>query len=181
MLPLLIISCSVAADATAVAIAAAVRGMTFRRGVSLAIAFGVAQAAMAGIGWFGGTALGDLWAAWDHWVALVLLSGVGAKMIWEAMKARDEGKPAADSLGSMVVLSLATSIDALAVGVSLPTLGASAIVSLTMIGMVTLLLSGAGAAFGRFLGERFGRAMEIGGGIGLIVIGLKIVYDHTAF
>ncbi|HEX9981870.1 MAG TPA: manganese efflux pump MntP family protein [Thermoanaerobaculia bacterium] len=179
MLALVIVSCSVAADATAVAIAAAVRGITFRRGLALAVAFGVAQAVMAGIGWFGGAALGDLWAAWDHWVALVLLSAVGAKMIKEAMSADEEREAAADGLASLLVLAIATSIDALAVGVSLPTLGVTPALSLAMIGVVTLIFSGAGAAFGRFLGERFGRAMEVAGGIALIAIALKIVYEHT--
>lgn len=179
MLSLVILSCSVAADATAVAIAAAVRGITFRRGLALACSFGVAQALMSGIGWFGGALLGDAWAAWDHWVALVLLSGVGAKMIREAMSADEDRKPAGQGIASLVVLSIATSIDALAVGVSLPALGAPAILSLAMIGSVTLIFSGAGAAFGRFLGERFGRAMEVAGGVALIAIALKIVYDHT--
>jgi manganese efflux pump family protein len=179
MLSLLIVACSVAADATAVAIAAAVRGITFRRGLALACAFGAAQAVMAGMGWFGGALIGDVWAAWDHWVALVLLSGVGLKMIKEAMEAEEERGPAAEGIASLLVLAVATSIDALAVGVSLPALGVSAFVSLAMIGAVTLLFSGAGAAFGRFLGQRFGRVMEVTGGIALIAIGVKIVYEHT--
>lgn len=179
MLSLLIVSCGVAADATAVAIAGAVRGATLRRGLVLACAFGIAQSVMAGIGWLGGATLGSLWAAWDHWIALVLLSGVGAKMIKEAFDDDEERESASAGIASLVVLSIATSIDALAVGVSLPTLGTPAVLSLAMIGLVTLLFSGAGAAFGRFLGERFGRGMEIAGGVALIAIGIRIVAEHT--
>src|SRR6185436_20905119 len=120
MLALFVLSCSVAADATAVAIAAAVRGITFTRGLVLACSFGIAQALMAGLGWLGGAALGDLWSAWDHWVALILLSAVGVKMIREAFGDRDDARePVVSGFRSVVVLSVATSIDALAVGVSL--------------------------------------------------------------
>jgi manganese efflux pump family protein len=180
MLALFVIACSVAADATAVAIAASVRGITFARGTALACAFGGAQALMAGIGWLGGATLGAIWSAWDHWIALALLTGVGVKMIREAFGGDDHRKPVAAGLKSLIFLSIATSIDALAVGVSLPTLGVAPTISLAMIGIVTLLFTAAGAAFGRFLGQRFGRGMEIAGGIGLIAIGVKIVLEHTS-
>ena len=183
MVALLVISFSVAADATAVAIAAAVRGASMRYGAALALAFGVAQAAMAAIGWLGGATLGTLWTAWDHWVALALLGAVGAKMIKEAFqseKEEEEEEAAAEpGFASLVVLSIATSIDALAVGVSLPTLGTPALLSLAMIGVVTFLCSAAGAAFGRYLGQRFGKVMEVAGGLALIAIGIRIVVEHT--
>jgi putative Mn2+ efflux pump MntP len=178
MIALFILSCGVAADATAVAIAASLRGITFARGVALACAFGFAQAFMAGVGWFGGAVLGDLWSAWDHWIALALLSVVGVKMIREALAADEERAPVVGGVRSIVLLSIATSIDALAVGVSLPALGTGAPLALGMIGIVTLLFTAAGAAFGRFLGQRFGRVMEILGGAALIGIGVKIVFDH---
>ena len=182
MVALLIISFSVAADATAVAIAAAVRGASMRYGAALALAFGTAQAVMAAIGWLGGATLGTIWAAWDHWVALILLTAVGAKMIKEAFEAETEAGEAETRVGvaSVLVLSIATSLDALAVGVSLPTLGTPPLLSLSMIGLVTFFCSAAGAAFGRFLGERFGRVMEVAGGLALIAIGIRIVYEHTA-
>ena len=160
------------------AIAASVRGITLARGLAMACLFGAAQAFMAGIGWVGGAALGEVWSAWDHWVALVLLSAVGVKMIWEALRHADEEKDVAGWM-SMIALAIATSLDALASGVSLPTLGQSAIVALTMIGAVTLLLSAAGSALGRFLGSRFGKIIEIAGGIGLIAIGIRIVIEHV--
>ncbi|HEX6083716.1 MAG TPA: manganese efflux pump [Thermoanaerobaculia bacterium] len=179
MLALLILSFGVAADATAVAIAAAVRGMTLARGLAMACCFGVAQAGMAGIGWAGGAAVGGLWSAWNHWIALALLSFVGLKMIHEAFSKEEERAPAAAGFLTLLVLSIATSLDALAVGVSLPALRVAAPIALASIGLVTLVLSAAGAAFGRFLGERFGRVIEVAGGVGLIAIGLRIVFEHT--
>jgi manganese efflux pump family protein len=196
---LLILALSVAADATAVAIASSVRGITFARGLLMAAMFGAAQALMAAIGWAGGAALGDLWKAWDHWIALALLTAVGVKMIREAF---DESSGSSGFLGSsgtasrrgtprnpeeprgnasaasLLVLTIATSLDALAVGVSLPTLGARISIALLMIGVVTFVLSAAGAWLGRYLGERFGRVVEVAGGLGLIAIGVRIVVEH---
>lgn len=179
MLALFILSCSVAADATAVAIAASVRGITISRGLAMASLFGVAQALMAGIGWMGGAVLGDVWSAWDHWVALVLLSAVGLKMIREAFAKGAEREPAAGGFAPLLVLAVATSLDALAVGVSLPAMHAAPGVALTMIGAITFLFSAAGAALGRFIGERFGRIVEVAGGVGLIAIGVRIVFEHV--
>ena len=178
MLTLLILSCSVAADATAVAIAASARGITMKKGFILACFFGVAQSLMAGIGWIGGALLGQVWSAWDHWVALILLSAVGLKMIHEAFSGR-ENAPLLSRVSAMLVLSVATSIDALVVGVSLPALNVRAIVAITMIGAVTLLFSFLGSVSGRLLGQRFGRIVEIAGGVGLIAIGVSIVIQHT--
>ena len=179
MIALLILSCSVAADATAVAIAASIRGITFRQGAALSVAFGAAQSIMAAIGWMGGAAVGEVWSAWDHWIALVLLSIVGIKMIKEAFDEDDERPPVIRGLQSLLMLSVATSIDALAVGVSLPALGSPPILSLAMIGLITWMFSAAGAVFGRYVGERFGRTMEIGGGAALIALGIKIAFEHT--
>lgn len=179
MFSLLVLSVSVAADATAVAIAASVRGITFTRGLVMALCFGAAQSVMAGIGWLGGLALGEQWEKWDHWIALVLLSGVGIKMIREAFTEDHGAEPFVASWSAILFLALATSIDALAVGVSLRTLDVPIAVALMLIGLVTFLLSAAGAAFGRFLGERFGRLIEVAGGAGLIAIGISIVVDHS--
>lgn len=185
MLTLIILSFSVAADATAVSIAASVRGITIRRGLLMAFFFGAAQSVMAAIGWFGGALVGRFWMAWDHWIAFALLCVVGGRMIKEAFEADDaaedaeKGEKAGAGLGTLVVLTIATSIDALAVGVSLPTLRQSPSLALTMIGAITFLCSAAGAALGRFLGSRFGRAVEVAGGLALIAIGVHIVLEHT--
>ena len=179
MLTLLVLSLSVAADATAVSIAASVRGATMRRGLLMALLFGGAQSLMAAIGWAGGTLVGTIWMAWDHWIALALLSIVGVKMIKEGLEEEEEREAEGAGIATMLLLTLATSIDSLAVGVSLPALGQPPLVALAMIGIITFIFSAAGAALGRFLGERFGRAIEIAGGVGLIAIGIHIVIEHT--
>ena len=179
MLSLLILSLSVAADATAVAIAASVRGITSKRGLLMAVAFGLAQSIMAAIGWTFGELFGESWKAWDHWIALALLSGVGLKMIKEAFEDSDEDVPL-HGAGTLLTRALATSLDALAVGVTLPTVTTTPITALALMGGVTLVCSALGIAFGRFLGERFGRVIEVAGGITLILIGANIVREHLA-
>jgi putative Mn2+ efflux pump MntP len=179
MFALIVLSCSVAADATAVAIAASIRRITLSRAMAMALLFGTAQTLMAGIGWLGGAFLGEVWSAWDHWIAFALLSAVGVKMIKEAFTEENERASVAGGIGTLLLLSIATSIDALAVGVTLPSLELPATLALAMIGTVTFALSAAGAAFGHFLGARFGRAIEVAGGVGLIAIGVKIVLDHV--
>jgi putative Mn2+ efflux pump MntP len=180
MLTLLILSFGVAADATAVSIAASVRGVSVRRGMLMAFLFGAAQSAMAALGWFGGTLIGRFWMAWDHWIALALLTFVGVKMIKEAFEAGDDDAGNAGAgTWMLLILALATSLDALAVGISLPTLGEPPAIALTLIGVVTFACSAAGALLGRRLGERFGRAIEVIGGLALIAIGISIVLEHT--
>lgn len=144
----------------------------------MASLFGAAQALMAGAGWVGGAVLGDLWSAWDHWIALLLLCAVGVKMIKEAFDEDAEREAGGAGFWPLLVLTVATSLDALAVGVSLPALGAAPLVALALIGGVTFLFSAAGAALGRFLGQRFGRLIEVAGGLGLIAIGIRIVVEH---
>lgn len=122
--------------------------------------------------------MGGIWSAWDHWVALVLLSFVGLKMIREAFAQEEERAPVVAGPASLLLLAVATSLDALAVGVSLPALRAEPLLALAMIGGVTFLFSAAGAALGRFLGQRLGRAVEVAGGVGLIAIGIHIVIER---
>jgi len=176
MLTVLLLAIGVAADATAVAIVASVAGITRGRAIVMAFCFGGAQALMSAIGWIGGISLGKAWAAGDHWVALVLLSIVGVKMIQSAVSG--ELKPLLESGFALLVLSLATSIDALAVGVTLATLEVDARIAIAAIGIVTFLFVLAGAAIGRHVGERFGRNIEIVGGVILIGIGITIVVQH---
>jgi manganese efflux pump family protein len=180
-LALLIIAVGLAMDAFAVSLGAGaherVRG--FRANFRLWFHFGLFQSLMTIAGWFVGAGMEDLIAAWDHWVAFVLLGLVGGKMMKEGLarpNGPDEEAREDPSRGlRMLSLSVATSLDALAVGISLGILQVRIWYPGIVIGLVTAALSLVGLRIGRLLGDRFGRGMEVTGGILLILIGLKII------
>lgn len=178
----LALSLGLAMDATAVAAAKgfAVPRIRPRHVLLVAVFFGGFQAFMPFLGWMISEELGTLVRAWDHWIAFLLLGALGAKMLHEAFS-----EPAVESnrddfgLHVMLALAVATSIDALAAGFTLPVLGAPLGVSIATIGLTTALLS----AMGLFAGRRFGLALgsrldALGGGI-LIALGVKILVDHV--
>lgn len=173
-----------AMDATAVAAARGLAAPAIRpRDVALvAGAFGGAQALMPLVGYGLGHELGPLVAAWDHWIAFVLLGGLGAKMIHEALTHDEDDAPAGDvfALGVVLTLAVATSIDALAVGLTLPMLGAPLVGSVLTIGAVTAVCSALGLFAGRRFGARLGRRLDVLGGLVLIALGAKILVEHLS-
>lgn len=175
-----------AMDATAVA---ATRGLAaprlLPRHVALvAVLFGGFQALMPLIGWAVGSRVGPMVQAWDHWIAFVLLAAIGGKMLWEARRGPaedDEAEPPpGDPFGLrvMLVLAVATSIDALAVGITLPMLNAPFLLSIATIGITTALLSTLGLFAGRYFGARLGKGLDVAGGLVLIAIGCKVLVEH---
>jgi len=182
VLEALVLSVGLAMDATAVAAARAVAGLPRRSLLVLAGAFGVAQAAMAAGGWLLGASAERFISRWDHWIAFGLLLLIGGKMLVEAFRDQDAAPAARDRLGArtVLILAIATSIDALAAGVTLPTLAAPPAVSLALIGVATFVLSGVGGLLGARLGKHLGRKLEIAGGLALIGIGVKTLVDHLA-
>ena len=179
---LLLLSLGVAMDAAAVSGGMAIRGARRADLLKLAVTFGVFQFAMSLAGSLGGAALTRRFSAVDHWVVFALLGFVGGKMLWEARaSSREERKPLAPlTLATLLTLGIATSIDALAVGVTLPALELSPWLSTGVIGGVTLLVSLAGAWAGKRLGARFGTSVEVMGGLVLIAIGVKTLIEHLA-
>lgn len=152
-----------------------------RHVLSVALFFGGFQALMPLIGWLIGNQIGSLIQAWDHWIAFGLLGIIGGKMLWEAFSADEsEEAKAADpfALGLMVVLGIATSIDALAVGVTLPVLHAPVLLSVITIGVTTALLSALALFAGRRFGDVLGKRLDIAGGLVLIGLGTKILIEH---
>jgi putative Mn2+ efflux pump MntP len=132
-------------------------------------------------GWLAGKELSSLIGDYDHWIAFVLLALVGGKMLVEAWKGESSLGRADPTRGLMLVtLSLATSIDALAVGLSMAFLGISVWGPAVVIGIVAAALSAVGVTLGSRLGTRVGRWAEVCGGCILILIGVKIVVDHLA-
>lgn len=182
---LLLLSVGVAADAFAVALG---KGLSLRRNVVrgaliLAGSFGFAQAVMPLLGWLLGSAFADVIAPFDHWIAFGLLLLVGGKMLWEAIFEQDDDeKDSEDGFGvrEVIVLSIATSIDALAVGVSLTFFDVSIWLAILMIGVVTFVLSFLAVLLGHRVGTRFRRPAEILGGLVLIVIGTNILIEHLS-
>ncbi|HEX2734806.1 MAG TPA: manganese efflux pump MntP family protein [Polyangiaceae bacterium] len=179
---ILILAVGLALDATAVA---AAQGLSARRidakGVlRLAGLFGGFQALMPFIGWLVGNQVGPFVARWANWIAFGLLSILGAKMLHEAFTQDDEAEQrgAPFSWTLLLPLAVATSIDALAAGFTLPLLHAPLLVSLATIGIVTAVLSAAGVFLGRLFGARLGKRLDATGGIVLIALGLKILLDH---
>jgi putative Mn2+ efflux pump MntP len=181
LLTLLGIAVALAMDAFAVALAVglAVAPLTGRHLFRLGWHFGLFQAVMPVIGWLAGVSLQQYIAAFDHWIALGLLGFVGGKMIYEALHETDEPKGTGDPTRgmSLVVLSLATSIDALAVGLSLGVLGVSIWFPATIIGVVAGVLTLAGMLLGQRAGSLLGKRVEILGGLILIGIGIRIVRE----
>ena len=145
----------------------------------LAWHFGLFQALMPTLGWLVGTTVARFIAPFDHWIALILLAFVGVRMIRSGLSSDVESHPTDPSRGgTLVMLSVATSIDAFAVGLSLAMLNVSIVYPAVVIGVVTAGLSMVGLLLGNRLGKIFGKRMEIVGGIILIAIGIRIVVSH---
>ena len=183
MLSALALAFALAADATAVA---AVRGLMAehvraRDGLLIAGLFGGFQGGMAALGWAGGVALGAWFARFDHWIAFVLLGGLGLRVLWQAWRGDDEDAAAVAAPfapGPLVVMAIATSIDALAAGVTVPLLAPWPPVTIALIAAVTFACSLAAVHLGRRLGARFRAGVEVVGGVALLGLGVKILVEH---
>jgi putative Mn2+ efflux pump MntP len=179
-LTVILIAVGLAMDAFAVSIAnGMVTTANRRRGALLTAAFfGGFQMLMPAVGWAVGLSLQEIVAAVDHWIAFGLLTFIGGKMVYDGAKPQTE-KPASDlRLHTLLVLAVATSIDALMVGLSFAFLQTTVLVPVLVIGGVTFGLSFTGFYFGCGLGKRFGHRIEIVGGLVLIGIGVRILLEH---
>ncbi|MCC3867014.1 manganese efflux pump MntP family protein [Terrisporobacter mayombei] len=188
LLTILLTGFALAMDAFAVSVT---KGMTLRKATSfisfkIAFFFGLFQGLMPFIGWFVGIRFQSYIKAVDHWIALFLLSFIGLKMIFEAYE--DNQNPEVtvtcdDELDNteLIILSIATSIDALAVGISFAFLNVHIIPLCLSIGIITFILCFLGVMIGKLLGPVFKNYSQIVGGIILILIGINILNEHTNF
>lgn len=170
-------------DAFAVSIAAGVviPRLTYRHVFRVSFHFGLFQFLMPVVGWALGTTVASYIAAWDHWVAFGLLGFIGGKMLFDAWRGSEEdSKVCADPTRgvSLITLSVATSIDALAVGLSMAMLQVQVWAPAVIIGLVAAALSAVGITFGHKLGFRFGKWAATLGGVVLIGIGVRILVTH---
>ena len=185
---LIFLALALAMDAASVGLATSIALQKIRVSQILrfALSFGLFQAGMPLLGWWSGRGFRQYIEAWDHWIALALLAAVGGKAIYDAL--RDDGELKNSNQDptkgwSLLVLSVATSIDALAVGLSLAMIAQNIYAAAAVIGFVTALLTTLamlfGAKLGAKLGQKFSRFTRVVGGLILIVIGIKIVLEHT--
>jgi manganese efflux pump family protein len=180
---IMIISVSLAMDAFSVSIAGGIKSQRAKilHAIKVAAFFGVFQASMPFLGWFLGELMKDFIAAFSHWIAFILLSIIGIKMIREALDQDENEKKNLLDTKTLIFLSIATSIDAFIVGISLNLLTLPFFVSVMTIGVVTFILSFVGFLFGKKIGTLFGKNVEIFGGVMLLLIGCNILLTHLLF
>ena len=178
---LLLIAVGLSMDAFSVSICKGLTTKTFswRMALICGLWFGLFQALMPIIGYFLGAQFQELIEAYDHWIAFGLLALIGANMIREALsKKEEESTNGALDVKTMFLLAIATSIDALAVGVSFACIQVELWSSVAVIGLTTFLFSVLGVKIGNVFGSRYEKSAGIVGGIILILIGLKILLEH---
>lgn len=179
LIAVVLIGVGLAMDAFAVSIC---KGMALKNPSHGAIVvvgfwFGFFQFLMPVIGFYLGDAMYDLIADYDHWIAFALLALIGINMVREGLSDDDESVDSSLGMRTMLLLAIATSIDALAIGISFAMTESSILGPALMIGVITFLISAIGVKIGSVFGDRFGSKAEIAGGLILICIGLKIILE----
>ncbi len=179
---LFIIAVGLSMDAFAVSVCKglAMSKCTVKKACIVGLYFGVFQAGMPLAGYFLGVQFKDVITSVDHWIAFVLLGIIGANMVRESVGGCDECETESASLDvkTMIGLAVATSIDALAVGVTFAFLSVDIVPAVSFIGIVTFIISVAGVKIGNVFGNKYKSKAELAGGIILILMGIKILLDH---
>jgi putative Mn2+ efflux pump MntP len=178
---ILIIAIGLSADCFAVALSAgiATKHFTFTSFLRFPLAFGIFQALMTVLGWLAGRAVIDYISAYDHWLAFGLLVFIGGRMLWESFHEKsDEKHKKYTGWLTLLALSIATSIDALAVGLSFAFLDVNIAMAAVTIGVTALVITIIAQLIGNRVGTLVGKRAEIVGGVILIAIGIKILLEH---
>ena len=180
-LEITLIAIGLAMDCLAVSISSAVtiKDIKLSDGVRVGIFFGAFQGGMAFIGWLGASSFASLVESVDHWIAFFLLAIIGIKMIKEGLEGEESSGMNHRNMKVLLLLSVATSIDSLAIGVSFAFLGISIIMPVIMICVMSFIFAFAGTFIGKKAGDMLGGRMEIIGGLILIGLGVKILLEHT--
>lgn len=175
-----LIAIGLAMDAFAVSVCKglSMKNFNLKNAVIIGLYFGIFQAVMPLIGFLLGSTFSELVVSVDHWIAFILLSIIGIKMIKDSLKNEDDDKNDKLNFRTMVILAIATSIDALAIGITFAFFEINIIKAISIIGIITFTISLIGVIIGNKFGDKFqGKAEIVGGGI-LILIGLKILLEH---
>lgn len=180
LVEILLLAVGLAMDAFAVSICKglSMKKMNWNKAIIIALYFGVFQALMPVLGYFLGTTFERLVTKFDHWVAFILLIAIGGNMIKEAFDKEDEKKNDKVDFKTMIVLALATSIDALAVGITFAFLDVNLILAVSIIGIITFIISILGVKMGNRFGNKYQNKAELAGGVILILLGTKILLEH---
>ncbi len=180
IIELILLSIGLGMDAFAVSVCKGIsmKKMNWKKACIIGLYFGGFQAIMPVIGYFFGSSFESIITNIDHWIAFILLAIIGAKMIQEAFQKEEEEYNEDISVKTMIVLSIATSIDALAVGITFAFLKVNLLLAITLIGTITFILSVIGTKIGNRFGDKYKSKAELAGGIISIIIGLKILLEH---
>lgn len=183
LIELFLIAVGLSMDAFAVSVCKglAMPKCTFKKAAIVGLWFGGFQALMPAIGYILGAQFQEAIASIDHWIAFVLLALIGGNMIHEALDNDEEEADASLDVKPMFLLAVATSIDALAIGITFAFLKVNNIPAVCFIGIVTFIISFAGVKIGNVFGARYKNKAEIVGGVILILLGLKILLEHLGF
>ena len=183
LIELFLIAVGLSMDAFAVSVCKglAMPKCTFKKAAIVGLWFGGFQALMPAIGYVLGAQFQEAIASIDHWIAFVLLALIGGNMIHEALDNDEEEADASLNVKTMFLLAVATSIDALAIGITFAFLKVNIIPAVCFIGIVTFIISFAGVKIGNVFGARYKNKAEIVGGVILILLGLKILLEHLGF
>ena len=180
LLEILLIGIGLAMDAFAVSICKGLpmKKMNWKKAIIVGLYFGIFQAIMPIIGFFLGTTFESLVTKIDHWIAFVLLVFIGANMLKEAFSSECEGCNDSVNFKTMIILAIATSIDALAIGITFGFLNVNLPLAIAVIGSITFVLCIIGVKIGNKFGNKYQDKAEIAGGIILILMGVKILLEH---
>lgn len=180
VIEIVLLGVGLAMDAFAVSICKglSMKKMEWKKAIVIALYFGIFQALMPVIGFLLGVGFEEKITSIDHWIAFGLLSIIGINMIREAFDNKEDEENDSVDFKSMIVLAVATSIDALAVGVTFAFLRVNVILAVAIIGIVTFIISICGVKIGNVFGDKYESKAEIAGGLILILLGLKILLEH---
>ena len=180
ILEISLLGIGLAMDAFAVSICKglSMKKMNWKNAIIIALYFGIFQALMPMIGYFFGTTFESFVTAFDHWIAFILLALIGGNMIKESFDNEDEKKNDKVDFKTMIVLALATSIDALAVGITFAFFDVNLLLAVAIIGIITFIISIFGVKIGNKFGDKYQNKAELIGGIILVILGIKILLEH---
>ena len=180
VLELLLLSVGLAMDAFAVSVCKGIsmKKMNWKKAIIIGLYFGGFQALMPTIGYFLGAAFQSLITSIDHWIAFILLGIIGGGMIKESFGDEEENRNDDVSFKTMIVLAIATSIDALAIGITFAFLNVNLVLAISLIGIITFILSVFGTKIGNRFGDKYEKKAEFLGGVILVLLGIKILLEH---